>query len=306
MKILKNFFPYALPGREIKTILLILVFMVLTILYYFLRFQFGQPALFAIAQVSTLVLLGVLAVGMLVIGKYKFRHDLDFVLFLFLVHASLFCAVAVFRDGIYKGGWAINTSLLPILVYFYVSNALSPVGASRVLMLMEFVLLAVAIIYIAEFVNLHVLQRGYFTYSRLLSEHAIERDTIISSSWIQGDFYRYVRMAGPLSHQNTTGLALALGFVLSMTRYISTRKVLTTVPFIVVFAVALFLSGARTSLLAGIVGALSATFSMTRISLTKVLPRLIFVAVMLYATLNWLIAMKVIDFSAFGQTICLS
>ena len=72
--------------RNIKTIGLIFIFMVLTILYYFLRFQFDQPALVAIAQVSLLSLLALLALWGMVSGKFRFIHISDYML-LHLVNA---------------------------------------------------------------------------------------------------------------------------------------------------------------------------------------------------------------------------
>ena len=288
--------------RNIKTIGLIFIFMVLTILYYFLRFQFDQPALVAIAQVSLLSLLALLALWGMVSGKYRFIHILDYMLLLLLTHAILFCAYVPLRDGLYGAAWAVVSSLLPILVYFYVSNVLSPEGGSRVLILLEFILLTVAIIFIAEFINNHVLNQGFFKYTDLMYAHAQSKGSIKThGAWAQGDLYRYIRMAGPLSHNNTTGVALALGLVLSVSRYITTHKVLTTVPFVLVFFVALILGGGRTSLIAGLIGSLTAVFFTTRISLAKILPKFILVLVLLMAILSWMIATEVIDPSAFNQ-----
>jgi hypothetical protein len=290
--------------RENMAIGLIFVFALLTVLYYFIRFQFGQPTLFAFAQVSLLSLLAFLAVWGMVSGKYRFTHILDNMLLLLLAHAILFCAYVPVRDGLYGAAWAVVLSLLPIFVYFYISNVLSPVGAGRVLILLEIIFLVVAIIFIAEFINHHILNpgHGYFSYSDLLNEHAQSKGARQTSrSWTKGELYRYIRMPGPLSHNNTTGLALALGLVLSSARYIATRKVLTTIPFVLFFFIVLIFCGGRISLIAGIIGSLVAAFVTSRISFAKMLPKFILVLVLLMAILHCMIATKALDPSAFNQ-----
>jgi hypothetical protein len=108
-------------------------------------------------------------------------------------------------------------------------------------------------------------------------------------------------MPGPLAHSNTTGLALALGLVLSVSRYKSTHKVLINVLFILIFSVALILCGGRTAILAGIVGSMTAVFFTARISLAKMLSKFILILMLLIATMTWMITSEVIDPSAFKQ-----
>ncbi len=299
-RLVGKFFPVALPREEAGPLWFLSVFLVLSILYYFLRFQFNQPFLFALAQVLALSLLALIAARNLLVGRYALHHALDFVLVLLLLHGVLFCAFVVLRDGMQGAAQAVLATFLPVMVYFFVSNALSPIGAGRLLWVLEAILVLVAVIYIAEFVNIHMLGRGYFAYSDAINEHAqvlAGRET--SRGWISGEHSGFYRLAGPLAHWNTTGLALALGLVLSVTRYFS-GKALLNVPIVLVFCVALILGGGRTAIIAGLAGSLVATVVIVRKSMHKLLFRLVPVAAVLFTTLVVLVAIEVIDLAAFS------
>ena len=296
-----------LPPRELAAVRLIFVFMVLTVLYVVLRFQFGQPTLAAGAQVSVLAFIAWLGVRGLISGRFKLNNSVDVVLLVFLSHAIVFSGFVVLRDGLYGAGWAVMTSVLPLLVYFYVRNTLTPHGARQVLLLLEFVLLVVAIISIAEFVNLNILNQGFFTYSFELREHITNRATLLGeeASLYMGQFegasYTLIRMPGPLSHVNATGLALAVGLVVAITRYLSTRESMKALPFVLVFALALFLGGGRASMVAGAAGVVVAVLIIRRISPAKVVSRVRLLVITGVLSLGALVIANVIDLVAFGN-----
>lgn len=234
---------------------------VLTLLYYWLRFATGFVGGFAALQVMFLALgaaLGALVLfnkGLLTDGRSGFLNP-DFVIFLALMHGIWFLPFLYVRDGLYGAFYSGIGTILPFLLYYYFSRKFNDRAKRKVVFVIELVLFFVAILYIAEFVNNFVLGNGSFQYSIALNEYVINElggEEGVSSSWVQGDVYALVRLAGPLSHNNTTGLAIALGLVLAFGRiYLMKNK--TAVLFFVVFATALFMTGARTSILAGIFG----------------------------------------------------
>ena len=282
---------------------LLVFFCFLTVLYYYLRFQFGYPTLVAWIQISTLTLLGLLGLRSIISGKYLFRYKLDIVLLFLLLQSVLFFVYIIFRDGIYGASWVITTTVLPILVYFFCSSYLTTSTFKLLLLTLEIIFLLVAIIYIFEFINFHILKNGLFHYSKLLNQHAINLGSYdgTSKAWTEGDLYTYIRLAGPLSHVNTTGLALALGFVLAFSRFLSKQNIWFSLASSVVFFIALLLGGGRVSIFSAGLGATVVFWNQTQYSIIKIISRTILISFIVIMVVYTLIFVGIVDIYSFSK-----
>jgi hypothetical protein len=285
---------------------LISAFVVLTVLYYFLRFQTGLVNEFAIMQVLLLAVMAMLG-GL---NLYKFGvfprgvssfSNINSVVLLLLVHGVLFLPYLYIRDGAYETMHSAKTTILPFMIFWFFYHLQH--NRRLVLNVIEFVLLFVALLYIAEFFNKMILKQGYFEYSIALNRYVVNQfgGEGVSASWVEGDLYTLIRMAGPLSHNNTTGLAIALGLVLSVSKQLVLRKRYAFITS-VVFAVALLLTGARTAVLAAALGIVVVYVSLHGVTeALKNTYKLLIVIPVGVGIVMTLLQFGVIDIMAFGS-----
>lgn len=231
------------------------VFFILTILYYFLRFQFGLVVVVPVMQVGVLGILAMVGLYSLVAGHFRFRNLIDVAVGLIMLHFVLFMPLTILRDGVGGAIYGVKEYLLPLLMYFSVRGRMSPALATRMLDLIGMIMVLVALIYAAEFVSKHILRDGYFQYTELMEMHAIEKgsDEGLSKSVIEGDIGYLIRMPGPLSHNNTTALAIAFGLVISvlwLMKSITLPKILS----LSILSIALLMTGARTATFSAVAG----------------------------------------------------
>ena len=244
--------------------LFVLFFLVLTILYYFLRFQTGLINQFAILQVVFLTMAAIWGVGYLAasglrVEKNNMVLSPDFLFFILIIHGFLFVPFIFIRDGFYQAAYSGLHVILPFLTYFFFSRAFTIKERVHIIIIVNIVMLIVAIIYFWEFISLFILGGELMTYSVTLDDYVenelgIEGGT--SKSTFKGDIYTLIRFAGPLSHNNTTGLALAFGLIISFGGLFSFKRKLYF-PIFIFFAFVLLLTAARTSIISGVIGILT-------------------------------------------------
>jgi hypothetical protein len=264
-------------------------------------------------QVSVLAYLAVLGLKDIIRGSILheskiYLNNIDGIMLLILLHGLLFSVYIYYRDGAYYALHSGITTVLPFLAYWYFVNRMDNRDQHILLTTIEIVMLVVAIIYSAEFVNKMILHHGSFKYSIAMNKYVIDRfgGDGVSASWVKGDIYTLVRMAGPLSHNNTTGLGIAIGFVLSFTRYLYTRKFFAFIAATFCM-VTLLLTGARTAFMAAIISATIVFFLVNGIrksvkkiyKLSYIIP---FVILMGLSLINY----GVIDTSAFSKIYSIS
>lgn len=234
---------------------------VLTVLYYFLRFQTGYVSEFAVLQVFLLTFAGILGFLFLikdgiVSDKKSLLNSSDAIFLLIILHGILFSPFIFFRDGLYLFFYSCLHTILPFIIFYYFSRRFYYNEIANLIFFIELVFLFVAFIYISEFFSNIVFKTGSMDYAVALNDYVINQLGIeggVSSSFVQGDRYVWIRMAGPLSHVNTTGLAIALGLILSFGR-LYLMKIKIELPIFFIFLTALLMTGGRTSIVSGMLG----------------------------------------------------
>ena len=229
----------------------VFIFLLLTMLYYFLRFQWGWNSIIVIMQIGLLGLFSFSGFMRAVLNKSDpiFFH-------VFVIYSLLLLLPTYFRgefSGLFYGlkDYVIPTTLLLGFSYFI------PKHKTKVVFYYVSIICGiVSIIYFSEFLSKNILFSGYFSYTdgiRLLSE-STGADGIAESSF-EGGLNSFFRLPGPLSHNNATGLAIAIGALATMP-LLQTKKSIIMKAVFTICLITLLLSGARTAWIAFMLGAL--------------------------------------------------
>lgn len=159
----------------------------------------------------------------------------------------------------------------------------------------------VGIIYIAEFIHLLVLRKGFFSYTILLDQYAYKLNPSghgLSKSWVKGDLYTLVRMPGPLSHSQVSAFIIAIGGILSFAMIVFRHPQRGKNIFFIICVVALFLTGERTSIVAGSTGCFILVVMGVKYQEIKI-PYILGLCSVICLSFVLMIVFKVVDMSAF-------
>lgn len=281
-----------------------------TVLYYFIRFQTGYVSEFASLQVFLLTSAGVF--GLLSLIKNKLHLDLrsfltspDFIFLVLVFHGALFSLFVFYRDGYSAFFYSGLHAILPFVIYYYFSKSFHFKEIVHLVLFIELIFLSVAVLYISEFLSRFFFMTGSMAYSVALDDYVINQignEGGVSKSWVNGDNITWVRFAGPLSHVNTTGLAIALGMVISFGRFYLMKKKIEVAIFFI-FLIALLMTGGRTSVFSGFIGLICILILSHGFLLSiKTVLKLAFFSFPFIIILGYLLVeYQVIDISAFSQ-----
>lgn len=211
--------PSAKRNRRISNfrMLTILCFIVISILYYFLRFQFDLDG----AVISLYVILQTLICLVVVVSFFQrnavrvyLTGSIDRLLLFATFHAFYLLAVTIVRNPASEAlFYSVKDFIFPVMIYWYCRYSARAIDFEFMYKFIVGVMTIVALIYIAEFVDKVILGNPLFAYSQKVRELIMEKtvQSSISGTVIVGDLYTFVRLDGPLSHNNVTGLGMALG-----------------------------------------------------------------------------------------------
>lgn len=198
------------------SLLILLCFIPICVLYYFIRFQFGldREVLAAYSIFQILILSAVI----LVFVKWFFvRHRtnaIDWLLLILTLHALYLFVITVVRSPSYEAMlYSIKDFIFPVAVYWYCRHFIRDDEWMLVYKVIAIVLTIVSVIYVTEFFDRIILGNAPFAYTEKMRELTMEKTgaTELSGTVIQGDSFTLIRFEGPLSHNNVTGLGMALG-----------------------------------------------------------------------------------------------
>tara|TARA_B100001123_G_C15308400_1_gene1023500 strand:+ start:1687 stop:2820 length:1134 start_codon:yes stop_codon:yes gene_type:complete len=175
---------------------------------------------------------------------------------IFVIYSLLLLLPTYFRgefSGLFYGlkDYVIPATLLLGFSYFIPKHKIK-----EVFYYVSIICGIVSIIYFSEFVSKNILFSGYFSYTdgiRVLSE-ATGADGIAESSF-EGGLSSFFRLPGPLSHNNATGLAIAVGALATMPLLQRKRSIIIKAVFAICL-ITLLVSGARTAWIAFMLSAL--------------------------------------------------
>ena len=244
-------------------ILLIKIYIFTAILYYFLRFQFGLDEYvlyffgllqFIISAKCTLLLYSKS-------HRFSLLNPLDTLSLLLLLHTIFLLFLTVIRaENTYIGLlYSIKDYLFPVVFFWFCRFSISEKDILPILKLKLLVLSAVSVIVIGEYVKWIETGGEYFHYTYEVREKIAEKtksplESVTPSIFNERDYgFSWVRMEGPLSHNNSTGLAVGLSIITSFffTFHLNSKR------FFILFllnVVAMILLLPRTSMFATITG----------------------------------------------------
>lgn len=233
------------------------LFVPVSLLYYFLRFQFDLVAAIPVLKYALAGLAGsVLFFGVCLHRLSFVKSKLDLAILVFFLCNLGFSLVDLASAGMYPFLHDVKDYLTGFLMYFAIIAYCSRKQCTQIMNLIMLSCSVVALIYIAEFVRVMVLHDGYFTYTKLLNQYAIHLGTVggVSQSALSADGATVIRMAGAVGHNNTTAFTIATGMILAFSKLLFKQASLVACMVFVVCFTALFLTGAKTSVLAGMFG----------------------------------------------------
>lgn len=228
---------------------------------------------------------------------------IDYVVFLFLAYNILFLSKSFVHFGIIEGLYVVKNYIISLLLYFAVILFFDEKKSKNIITLIMFVCTFVSIIYITEFVNNFILHNDYFTYTKLMDQYSIEARNVIggvSKSWVKGDLYTMVRMAGPLGHNNATAFIIAIGSLISISMIVFRHPQRGKYIAFIICIIGLILTGARTSLLASIAGIAALSIAGLKYNYIRI-RHFAYMSLTVFLVIAALISCKVIDFSAYKQ-----
>jgi hypothetical protein len=226
------------------------LFILLTTLYYFFRFQWGWDTWVVAFQVGLLCLfsLGGFLVWLISPSRLTKGYNIYSVGLAYLIFLLFLTAL---HGGVNGVAYGLKDHILPFMLLFYYSLVIKEIKLEKIFVMIGFCAAIVSVIYLAEFVNKWHFGNGFFAYTegiKALTER-VQGEESTSLSWV-GDL---LRMPGPLSHHNSTGLFMGVGVLSAMALFSSRHRKVGYIIFGVCL-VGLLISGARTAWAATLAG----------------------------------------------------
>jgi hypothetical protein len=232
--------------------LLLHVFLYSTILYYVFRFFVGFGDLAIVIQIS--VALGLAIYGLFQIIILKKQAPTFF--FLSFLYAVILLIPTELQGGIHAVLYGIKDYVVPISLLFsfwflFNNRPLLIEEAFYAVFTIGFI---VSLIYLAESVNVNVFGGDIFDYTNKIRELGLSKGA--NSNFITGfegvDKSSFLRMPGPLSHNNSTGLFIVIGIMAGLPMLY--RKKFIYKVMLLIMLIAILLLGSRTAWISLIVG----------------------------------------------------
>jgi len=239
--------------------LVLFLFLFLTVLYYFLRFQWGWDTYIIVFQVGLLSIFALLGVIDLLrnVSYYKNYKAIYAIIFIYSV---ILLFITFFRGGVHGVSYGIKDYVLPVSLLLFYQKFISRKDIDKIFLMVAIIASFVSIIYFGEFVSKGILMTGEFNYTSGMRAiaNALGESTVRNANGV------YFRLSGPISHNNSTALMIAIGALSSMalfkTKYSKYSKALFFVNFVI-----LILTGARTAWVSFLIG----YFFINSFSITK-------------------------------------
>jgi hypothetical protein len=223
---------------------ILFLFLFITVLYYFLRFQWGWDFIIISMQISLLVILSGIGIFKFILMKKSNRTNNDLV-FLLIAGYSVFLLLitSVRAASIEAISYSIKDYILPLLLMFYYSNIFKRITITYVFKVVAIIGTLVSLIYFLEFVNKIYLNNDVFQYT--IGMRGVSGS--IGETLIREGGESFFRLAGPLSHANSTAIIIAAG-LLSLIPFVKNNSM---IKIVLGFDLIVFLlTGSRTAWIA--------------------------------------------------------
>lgn len=225
--------------------LLLYVFLYSTALYYVFRFFAGFGDLAIVIQLSALLGLTIYGLTQIVILK---RQAPAYFYLSFLYTITLLVPVGL-QGGIYAALYSVKDYVIPISLLFsfwflFNNRPLLIEKAFNAVFIIGFI---ISLIYLAESINVNAFGGDLFSYTYKIKELSFSKGgaSISLTSFIGDSNSSFERLPGPMSHNNSTGLFIAIGIIAGIPM-LRGKKFIHKV-MILIMLVAILMSGARTA-----------------------------------------------------------
>jgi len=236
--------------QRIKTFTLSL-FLILTVLYYYIRFQFDVNFLTISLQALLLVFLSLFG---LMKGIYTYNHDGSKNTFYWMVafYSTILLLLTFYRGGIEGLLYGFKDFVLPVFILFTYKSFLNKYNKVYFFILIGLLGSFVSLIYILEYFSKFIFLKGYFDYTNGIRALSLSHGIVgFSQTAVESEGGVFYRMPGVLSHTNATGLMIAVS-IFSLLPVQNKNYFIKLA--LVICIVGLIMTGARTAIISFLVG----------------------------------------------------
>jgi len=232
---------------------LLYVFLCFTALYYLFRFALGLGNLAIAIQIGALC--GLSIYGLMHITALKKQMPAYF--YLSFLYAIILLTPGGLQGGIDAVLYGVKDYVLPIsllLSFWFLFNN-RPILIERAFCTVFILGFIVSLIYLLESINVNALGGDFFHYTYKIKDLGLltGANTNFITGFVNTSGDAFFRMPGPLSHNNSTGLFIAVGILAGLPML--HRKSLLYTAILLIMIVALLASGARTAWISLTIGA---------------------------------------------------
>jgi len=144
--------------------LVIFTFIFLTVLYYFLRFQWGWDNYIIGLQVGLLSVFSLVGLVDFLINKHAYKNYKAIYVIIF-IYCVILLFITFFRGGFHGVGYGIKDYLLPASLLLFYSKFILRKDIDKIFLMVAIIASFVSIIYFGEFISKSILMTGHFNYT---------------------------------------------------------------------------------------------------------------------------------------------
>ena len=227
---------------------IIMPFFFISILYYFLRFQFNldQEILFIYAFLQILIFL----LFILKINHFThFKHsEISKILLIFFFHTIFLTILTTIKTlSIDAFLYSLKDYLFPVVLFWVV--VMFKIKYLNQLKLFHFISFLVSVIYLTDFILKIIFKQNSLVYLEKIRTLTIEKTNSndLSGTFISGDLFDFIRFEGPLGHNSATSIFIAIGVFIGFNLFKSYKKPYQLF-FLIINSITLIICANRTAI----------------------------------------------------------
>lgn len=230
--------------------IIIVPFFFVSILYYFLRFQFHLDsevlAIYGILQIIIFVSF-ILHLDIFINFKHSNLSKIVLIFFLHTCFLTILTSLKTFSTNAFL--YSLKDYLFPVLLFWCV--IFFKINFLKQLKNFSFISFIVSIIYLVDFYLKIILRQDPLVYLSRIKELTMDTTNSVSLSgtFIKGDLFNFIRFEGPLGHNSPTSIFIAVGVFISFHLYQSHKNKYQLL-ILVINSIALIICANRTSIFA--------------------------------------------------------
>lgn len=237
---------------NIEYTLIIIPFFLVSILYYFLRFQFDLDFfILSIYSILQILIIGIVPFKVIKTNNFK-RSFIDSIMLfvsLHFIYLLIFTLLRNFSSNTLL--YAIKDYFFPICFYWYIRLSIFKKYLKMLLNFIFFLSFTASIIYLLDFYLKGIMGEPSLIYLEKIRNLTMEKSeaTSLSGTIVKGDLFNLFRFEGPLGHNSATSLFISIGVTIGIFRNLFVKNY-SYLFFLTICFIALIVSANRTSIFA--------------------------------------------------------